>query len=257
MLRALLFTIVFYIVTTLILLGGSWLFFAPRNWAMAGIALHARVSLWLLKVIVGTRLEVRGQQHLPKGAALIAAKHQSAWETFALVPLLHDPAIIMKQELMWIPLYGWFSAKFRMIPVQRAAGPAALRQMAREARDRAAAGRQILIFPEGTRRPPGAEPRYRPGAVYLYEALNLPCVPVALNSGLYWPRRSFRRYPGTIIVEFLEPIPPGLPRQEFKARLQDAIEAATERLIAEAAASPNPPPMPASSHADDADQAQA
>jgi 1-acyl-sn-glycerol-3-phosphate acyltransferase len=215
---------------------------------MAGLAFHARVSLWLLKVIVGTGLEVRGREHLPKGAALIASKHQSAWDTFALVPLLRDPAIIMKQELMWIPFYGWFSYKFRMIPVHREAGPSALRKMARDAKDRAAAGRHILIFPEGTRRPPGAEPRYHPGAVYLYEALGLPCVPVALNSGLYWPRRSLRRYPGTIIVEFLEPIPPGLPRKEFKQRLQDAIETATARLIAEAENAPNPPPLPTPAH---------
>lgn len=245
MIRALLFTVAFYTATVVILVGGSWLLLAPRSWAMAGLAFHARVSLWLLKVIVGTRLEVRGSHNLPDGPALIASKHQSAWDTFALVPLLRDPAIVMKQELMWIPLYGWFSYKFRMIPVEREAGPAALRQMARAARDRAAARRHILIFPEGTRRSPGAEPAYKPGVLFLYSALGLPCVPVALNSGLYWPRRSLRRYPGTIVVEFLEPIPAGLPRDEFETRLVTAIETATARLIEDALHAPNPPPLPA------------
>lgn len=253
MLRALVFNIAFYLATALYLLLGSWLFLAPRRWAMVGLASHARTCLWLQRVIVGTRLEVRGHSRLPRGAALIAAKHQSAWDTFALVPLLHDPAIVMKEELKWIPFYGWFSVKFGMIFVRREAGPRALRQMARDARARAAEGRQILIFPEGTRRAPGAPPRYQPGVLFLYETLGLPCVPVALNSGLFWPRRSFRRYPGTIVVEFLEPIPPGLPRAQFKARLEEAIETASARLIAEArAAIPAPPAQAASALAEGA-----
>jgi 1-acyl-sn-glycerol-3-phosphate acyltransferase len=130
-----------------------------------------------------------------------------------------------------------------MIFVRREAGPAALRRMARDAKDRAARAREIVVFPEGTRRPPGAPPDYKPGILFLYDALKIPCVPVALNSGLYWPRRSIRRYPGTIIVEILDPIPPGLQRKEFSRRLQDAIETATARLIEEAAKGANPPPL--------------
>lgn len=243
MIRAIAYSFTFYLVSALFLVLGSWLLLGPRRWAMAGLRAHGRTCVWLLEKIAGTRLEVRGHENLPRGAVLVASKHQSAWDTFALVPLLMDPAIIMKRELMWIPFYGWFSAKFRMIFVRREAGPSALRRMAKDALERAAAGRQILIFPEGTRREPGAEPAYRPGALYLYERLGLPCCPVALNSGLYWPRRSLARYPGTIIVEFLKPIPPGLPRKEFAKRLENAIETASGALLAEAAGGPNPPPI--------------
>jgi len=246
MIRAIVYSFIFYLVSALFLVLGSWLLLGPRAWAMAGLSAHGSTCVWLLEKIVGTRLEVRGHENLPRGAALVASKHQSAWDTFALVPLFGDPAIVMKRELIWIPFYGWFSAKFGMIFVTRKAGPSALRRMAKDALERAGAGRQILIFPEGTRREPGAEPAYRPGALYLYERLGLPCCPVALNSGLYWPRRSLARYPGAIIVEFLKPIPPGLPRKEFAKRLEHAIETASGALIAEAAKSANPPPVPKS-----------
>jgi 1-acyl-sn-glycerol-3-phosphate acyltransferase len=234
MARALLFNFLFYVTTTLFVVLGSPLLFAPRRWAMAALAVHGRFELWLLKAIVGTKLEVRGQEKLPKGACLVAAKHQSAWETFGLIPLFRDPALLMKRELFWIPFHGWFSYKFDMIPVDRDKGPTALRRMLREAKKRIADGREIIIFPEGTRRAPGAPPDYKTGVALLYEALGVPCVPLALNSGLFWPRRSLTRKPGTIVVEFLDPIPPGLPKAEFLARLEDAIEAASNRLLAEA-----------------------
>jgi 1-acyl-sn-glycerol-3-phosphate acyltransferase len=197
---------------------------------------HGRFELWLLKTIVGTGLEVRGQEKLPEGPCLVASKHQSAWETFALIPLFRDPALLMKRELFWIPFHGWFSKKFEMIPVDREKGSAALRAMLRETKKRVADGREIIIFPEGTRRPAGAPPDYKTGVVLLYEALGIPCVPVALNSGLFWPRRSLLRRPGTIVVEFLDPIPPGLPKAEFLSRLTESIETATNRLLAEAKA---------------------
>ena len=232
--RAFLFNVLFYVTTVLFLGLGSPLLLGPRSWAMWALALHARTELWLLKTIVGTELEVRGKEKLPKGACLVASKHQSAWETFALIPLFRDPAYLMKRELFWIPFHGWFSYKFKMIPVDRDKGPAALRRMLAEAKTRAAARREIIIFPEGTRRAPGALPDYKTGVFLLYEALGIPCVPVALNSGLFWPRRSLKRYPGTIIVEFLDPIPPGLSKREFLPRLQATIETASNRLIAEA-----------------------
>jgi 1-acyl-sn-glycerol-3-phosphate acyltransferase len=213
---------------------GSPLLFGPRRWAMAALAIHGRFELWLLKLIVGTTFEVRGREKLPKGACLVASKHQSAWETFALIPLFRDPALLMKRELFWIPFHGWFSHKFEMIPVDRDKGPAALRRMLREAKSRIADGREIIIFPEGTRRAPGAPPDYKTGVILLYAALGVPCVPVALNSGVFWSRRSLTRRPGTIVVEFLDPIPPGLPRDEFLARLTTAIETASNRLLAEA-----------------------
>ena len=236
MARSLLFIVLFYVTTTLYVVLGSPLLFAPRRWAMAALANHARFELWLLKTIVGTKLEVRGQDKLPEGPCLVASKHQSAWETFALIPLFRDPALLMKRELFWIPFHGWFSRKFEMIPVDRDKGPSALRRMLRETRKRVADGRQIIIFPEGTRRPPGAPPDYKTGVVLLYEALGVPCVPVALNSGLFWPRRSLTRRPGTIVVEFLDPIPPGLPKAVFLERLTGAIETASNGLLAEAKA---------------------
>lgn len=242
-LRSALFVPVFYINTVLFLVLGSFLLFGPRRYAMMGLKAHAIATLWLLRLIVGTRMEVRGREKLPKAPYLVASKHQSAWDTFALIPVFSDPALVMKAELRHIPFYGWFSRKFQHIFVERSRGPAALRKLEHDAKARAEAGREIVIFPEGTRRPPGAEPDYKSGTVALYEILDLPCVPMALNSGLYWPRRKLMRYPGTIIVEILDPIPPGLPRAEFRSELQARIEAAASRLIVEAANSATPPPI--------------
>jgi len=245
MLRSIVFVAVFYVTTALFVVLGSFLLFGPRRYAMMGLKAHAITCLWLLKWIVGTRMEVRGRDKLPKVPYLVASKHQSAWDTFALIPIFSDPALVMKAELTLIPFYGWFSRKFEHVFVQRERGPAALRKLVRDAKQRAAVGREILIFPEGTRRTPGSPPAYKSGAVALYEGLGLPCVPMALNSGLYWPRRTLQRYPGTIIVEILDPIPAGLPRAEFRVLLQQRIEDASNRLIAEAANAPRPPPIPA------------
>jgi 1-acyl-sn-glycerol-3-phosphate acyltransferase len=239
--RSLLFNILFFVTTTLFVVIGSPLLLAPRSWAMATLKVHSRFELFLLRTIVGTDMQVRGAEKLPQGACLVASKHQSAWETFALIPVFRDPALLMKRELFWIPFHGWFSHKFEMIPVDRDKGPAALRNMLREAKSRVADGREIIIFPEGTRKSPGAAPDYKTGIALLYEALKVPCVPVALNSGLFWPRRSITRKPGTIIVEILDSIPPGLAKTEFLSRLQTAIEEASNRLLAEAkAAEPSP-----------------
>lgn len=233
LLRSLLFALAFYVTTALFLVLGSWLLLAPRSWAMAGLRTHAVVSVWLLEVIAGTKLEVRGREKLPKGACLVVSKHQSAWDTFGLVPLFRDPAIVLKDELRWIPFYGWFCVKFEHILVRRDKAARALKAMIADAEIRKAQGREIVIFPEGTRQAPGAPPDYKPGYVALYEALDLPCVPLALNSGLFWPRRSLSRHPGTIVVEFLDPIPPGLPRKEFRELLEARLEAAAARLVAE------------------------
>ncbi len=196
---------------------------------------YARSSLWLLRVVCGAEVSWRGTDNIPPGACIVACKHQSAWETFALYAVLEDPIYILKRELMWIPLFGWYLWKAGLIAVDRSAGMAALSRMSKRAQ-RAIAGprpRQLVIFPEGTRRAPGAEPSYKPGIAHLYARLGVPCVPAALNSGLFWPRRSLIRLPGTIIVEFLPAIPPGLERAGFLAHLQDAIEGASARLLQE------------------------
>jgi len=231
--RSLLFNILFFVTTTLFVVIGSPFLVLPRSWAMAALRVHARFELFLLRVIVGTKIEVRGRDNIPEGACLVASKHQSAWETFALIPIFRDPALLMKRELFWIPFHGWFSYKFQMIPVDRDKGPSALRRILREAKKRIEDGREIIIFPEGTRRASGAAPDYKTGIALLYEALRAPCLPVALNSGLFWPRRSVLRRPGTIVVEILPAIPPGLPKDEFLRGLEAAIEGASNRLIAE------------------------
>lgn len=232
-LRSLLFYPVLYVSWAVFLVFGSWLLFCPRRWAMAGLVLHGDVTVWLLWAICGTKMEVRGQEKLLAGPVIVAAKHQAAWDTFALISLMRDPALVMKAELLRVPLYGRFCRKFELIPVQRELGPSALRQMTREARNRAAQGREIFIFPEGTRKTPGDAPDYKPGVAFLYQDLRLPVCPLALNSGMCWPRRSILRYPGTIVVEFLDPIPPGLPRLEFMKELQSAIETTSNRLCLE------------------------
>jgi len=206
----------------------------PR-WGILRLAQHwARTNLWLLRIVCRIDVDWRGLEKVPRGAVLVGAKHQSTWETFALLPLLPDPTFILKRELLWIPFYGWFAKHAGMIPVDRGAGKAALVGMTERAREALLEGRQIVVFPEGTRRPPGAEPRYKFGIAHLYAEGVAPCVPIALNSGLFWPRRKFLRYPGTITVEVLDPIPPGLSKEEFFARLQRDIETATARLVAQA-----------------------
>lgn len=235
MLRSLLFQAAFYTATILYLLAFLPLLpLLPRKtlWRL-GVLSWARTNCALLRLIAGTRAEFRGLENIPQGPLLIAAKHQSAWETFALLPLFSDPAFILKRELMRIPVFGWFAAKQKMIPIDRAGGSAALRAMTQTAVDETRAGRQILIFPEGTRRPPGAPPAYKVGIAFLYDRLNVPCLPVALNAGLYWPRRSLEHRSGTILVEFLPALPAGLPRAEFLRRLEADIEAASNRLLQE------------------------
>jgi len=231
--RSLAFHAAFYLTTILFMVFALPLFLAPRSWVMWAWKLHSRTIVALLRIIAGVRIEVRGRERLPDGGYIVAAKHQSAWDTIAPMAYLPAPAVIIKEELTRIPLYGQFARKLGMIPVRRDRGAVALREMARTAKSRADAGRQIFIFPEGTRRAPGAQPDYKPGVVLLYEALDVPCVPLALNSGLYWPRHAWRLRPGTVIMEFLEPIPPGLSRQAFRERLINATEGATARLVAE------------------------
>jgi 1-acyl-sn-glycerol-3-phosphate acyltransferase len=234
LLRSFLFNLCFYLNTGLWLVIALPTFFMPY-WGILEVAkAWGRTNLFLLRTIAGIRFELRGREKIPKGALLVAAKHQSAWETFALLTLFDSPTFIMKRELQWIPIFGWLTIKGRMVSIDRGAGVQALTAMAERARVELARGRQLIIFPEGTRRPVGAEPRYKFGVAHLYQAEGVPCLPVALNSGLFWPRRTFLRHPGTVVVEILDPIPPGLGKSEFFKRLQDEIETATNRLVEEA-----------------------
>lgn len=193
----------------------------------------ARVVNALLASVIGAEIEIRGRERLPS-ACVVACKHQSAWETIALNGLLADPCFVLKRELTWIPVFGWYLRKRRDVAVDRGGGARALNAMLRDARAAVAAGRQLVIFPEGTRVAPGTTRPYQPGVAALYRHLGVPVVPVALNSGLVWGRRSFMKRPGRIILAVLEPIAPGLDRAAFTARLERAIESETRALEAEA-----------------------
>jgi len=231
--RSIIFNVLFYLNTLFLLILALPTFFLPYRAIIWVATTWGRINLFLLRVVAGVRVEVRGAEKIPKGPLLVAAKHQSAWETFALLPLFDNPLFIVKRELEWIPIFGWLMIKGRMVPVDRSAGAQALNAMAARARIELADNRQLIIFPEGTRRPAGAEPRYKHGVAYLYAEQRVPCVPIALNSGLFWPRRSILRIPGTVVIEVLDPIPPGLNKDVFFKRLQDEIESATARLIDE------------------------
>jgi 1-acyl-sn-glycerol-3-phosphate acyltransferase len=231
--RSLLYNVLFYLNFAAHAIVALPTFFLPRGALMAMTRSWARTSDWLLRVVCNIGVEMRGLEKLPSGALIVASKHQSTWDTFALVPLFADPTFIIKRELRWLPFFGWFTIKAKMIPVDRGKRSQALAAVTEHARVALAQGRQIVIFPEGTRRPVGAEPNYKYGVAHLYAETGVPCVPIALNSGLYWPRRSLWRYPGTIRLEVLDPIMPGLERQVFLDELRDRLEAATARLVAE------------------------
>jgi 1-acyl-sn-glycerol-3-phosphate acyltransferase len=203
---------------------------APRRMAMRFGRFWSQGVLFLLKAIVGLDHRVIGQGHLPSGAVIIAMKHQSAWDAIALPLVLDDPAPIVKRELLRLPFYGWYMARAGAIAIDRKAGGAALRAMLAAARQAAADGRPIVIYPQGTRVAPGASAPYQQGVFALYRALSLPLVPAAVNSGVFWGRRHFLKRPGHITLEFLEPIPPGRPRRQVMAELERRIEAATAAL---------------------------
>ncbi|WNO53735.1 lysophospholipid acyltransferase family protein [Stakelama saccharophila] len=221
-LRTLLFMLVFYGLSVLVVVATPVvaLFGRPamRGYAHWWAGLQRRCAAGLL----GIRVRVEGER--PQGPALFAAKHQAMFETLELARLLGAPAIVLKRELMRIPFWGWAAGRYGVIPVDRAASAAALRRMMRDARAARGAGRSVMIFPEGTRVKPGETPPLRPGFAGLYKALGLPVVPIAVDSGLVWPKRGPKRA-GTITLRFGEPIPPGLPRKEIEARVHAAINA--------------------------------
>jgi 1-acyl-sn-glycerol-3-phosphate acyltransferase len=232
--RSLLFGVAFYLNTMLWLVAIIPTLVMPRMAIVRVAQEWGRFSLLLLRIIVGTRVEYRGLDRIPPGGLLVAAKHQSLADVLALLPTVRDPAFILKRELTFIPIWGWLAMKAGMISVDRSKGASAVADMNSRALQEVRRGRQILIYPEGTRRPPGAEPAYKQGVAHLYRSLNVPCLPVAVNSGVFWPRRRLFLTPGTIVVEFLEPIGPGLEREVFLQLLRERIETASTRLLAEA-----------------------
>jgi 1-acyl-sn-glycerol-3-phosphate acyltransferase len=246
LIRSLAFNFAFYVsLIVQMILWAPFYFLSPRHIAWFVPKFWSRSSLWLYDRIAGTRSLIEGQENLPEGSFILAPKHQSFWDTIAFFPFLSDPLYILKRELTWIPFFGWYVLKMRMIPVDRGNRSKALRTVVTATKTELARNpRQLIIYPEGTRRPPGAEPNYKWGIVELYTQLGVPVVPVAHVAGLYWPRRKFLRFPGTIHARFLPPIPPGLGKEEFMRRLVGDTEAACDQLLLEAARAPNPPPMP-------------
>lgn len=233
-LRSLLFNLAFYVNIVLWMIAALPTLLMPRGALLWIVRSWARVNIFLLRHLAGITCEIRGRENLPQGPVLVAAKHQSTWDIFAMFLVCEDPCYVLKRELMWLPVFGWLATKAQMIAVNRGARSKAMKQMKTDGEDKLAQGRQIVIFPEGTRRAPGAEPAYKYGVVYLYSEFDVPCVPVALNSGHFWPRRQFIRQPGNLVMEILPPIPPGEDKALFFERLVAEIETASDRLLVEA-----------------------
>lgn len=207
----------------------------PRRWLVPASRLWCRAVMAALRHTVGLTWRCEGQETLPPRPFIVAAKHQSAWDTLVWPLLVDDPAIVLKRELLWLPLFGWYLARIGMLAIDRAGGGATLRRLVRRARRVTAAGRPVIIFPEGTRTAPGIRLPYQPGVAALYRGLGVPVVPVALNSGHFWPRRRLVKRPGCITVRFLPPIQPGLEGRTFLAELERRIETASAELGVEAA----------------------
>lgn len=242
--RAFAFNSLFYGLLILYMLAFLVILVLPRSWGFPVVRNLMRNEIRLQRLF-GIRIEVRNPEYLPQGGGIVAAKHQSMWETFSLVAFIPWPAFIYKQELGKIPLFGNYLRKFGMIPVDRKGGATALRAMATLARAAIDSGRQVLIFPEGTRRPYGAAPAYKFGVAKMYAEIGRPVTPLVLNSGLYWSAYFWRGYPGTIVIEALPPIEPGLTAEQFFERMQTEMERASDRLLLETASRPDAPPLDA------------
>lgn len=228
--RSLAFNAGFYVGTAVIALLGAPILLLPRAAVVKWSHVWVAFAQWWLRLTIGLDHRVSGLGNLPQGPAIIASKHQSSWETLAFARLFPGSAIVLKRELLFIPIVGWAMARAGNIAVARGEGASALRGLLRQARRAVAEGRSIMIFPEGTRVAVGADRPYQIGVAALYRQLGVPVVPVALNSGLYWPRRRFLKQPGTITVEILPALPPGLDRAAFMTTLKERIEGATQAL---------------------------
>jgi 1-acyl-sn-glycerol-3-phosphate acyltransferase len=232
-LRSLAFNLGFWCWTIALAIIGMPLLLLPRRFIIGYARFWMLGTQAMLRTLVGLDYEVRGREHLPRQPAILALKHQSAWETLVLLLVIDDPAIALKRELTMIPVFGWYTLRAGMIRIDRGSGARALRSMVEGGRAALRRGSQIVIFPEGTRVAPGAHRPYHPGVAALYLQLDVPVVPVALNSGLFWPRRSFAKRPGRIAIEFLPPIVPGLDRRAFMLELERRLEGASTRLADE------------------------
>ncbi len=228
--QSVIFNILFYVWTFIIVISALPALVLGRHWT------HRAAKYWghgvtLLLRLVGIRVEIRGRHHLPLEPVIVASKHQSAWETTMIEALIPEAVIILKKELIMIPLFGRLLLDAGMISIDRSKGRSVIPQMIEGAKRARNQGRSIFIFPEGTRTTAGERGTYRYGTYALYEKTGMKVVPAAHNAGFFWPRRKFLKVPGKIIFEFLPPIEPGLSEKDFMKKLEDSIETASENLI--------------------------
>ncbi len=233
-LRSLLFNIAFTAWAMLSAILFMPLFVLSANASQRAGKPWAQGSLWLAEKICNITYEVRGEEYIAHSPVIYASKHQSAWDTLIFLVLFRNPAYVLKRELLRIPLWGWYLWRMGMIAIDRSGSTSSMKQMIRDSKDALYARRPIVIYPEGTRTAPGAAPKYHPGVTALYTLLHVPVVPVALNSGFYWGKDAFLKRPGKIIIEFLPHIEPGMNKTEFASQLENTIETASQRLLAEA-----------------------
>ncbi len=230
--RSLLYAAWFYLSIVVIGLLALPISLVSRSFAMSAVKFFGHLQAFGLWLLCGISTEVRGREHIPKGSGLIAMKHQSTYDTLAPFTFLENPAFILKKELLKAPIFGTYASRVG-IPIDREGGAKTMKRMLAAAKAGVAYGQQIVIFPEGTRQLPDAPADIKPGIVLLYNELGVPCVPVALNTGLCWQGKGFLRRPGRVVFEILPPIEPGLKRAEFTQKLKDALDPATVRLVAE------------------------
>ncbi len=236
LLRSLLFHTSFYLLTAVLAIIGLPILLLDRHRVQSYAKFWTGSTVWLLEKICNVRVEWRGLENLAPGACIIASKHQSTLETMALTTKSADFSFILKRELVAIPLLGWYLLGAGQLGIDRSKGARVLGDLARQARAAIGEGRQLIIFPEGTRKPVGNTPDYKPGVAFLYSETKAPCIPVALNTGLFWPRHGFTIRPGKTTIAFLAPIEPGLDKSTFLRLLETKIEAAAAELAAEALA---------------------
>jgi 1-acyl-sn-glycerol-3-phosphate acyltransferase len=234
-LRSVAFNVAFYAWGTLCTLFFLPVLFLPRPYILKVVRIWAKGVIQICEYILGLQIKILGRERLPDTPIILASKHQSAWETLIFHHFVKDPAIVLKRELTWIPFFGWYLKKLCMVPISRSKGKGAqdLKKLLQKADQAMVRGQSILIFPEGTRSHPGQKGTYHSGVASLYQHLKIPVIPVAHNAGLFWPRRGFIKYPGRITLEFLDPIAPGLSRQEFMRILENTIELKTNELVHE------------------------
>ncbi|MEM9059581.1 MAG: lysophospholipid acyltransferase family protein [Pseudomonadota bacterium] len=203
-----------------------------RTMATRSVQTWNRFAIWLLRIVCGTRVEIRG--NVPTGPCLIASKHQSFLDVMILTATLPDPRFVMKRSLVFVPVLGIYALRMGSVPIDRDAKARAIREMERDLTEARRDEGQTVIYPQGTRIAPGANAPYRPGVFRLYQSFDLPLELVAVNTGCFWPRTGLWRRPGIAVVEFLGSLPPGRSRREVMEEIETRIEAASERLLEEA-----------------------